>query len=380
MSSRSRSVARLFAVTAADSEVSVKLARLEEVMRGARRPLVLAHDNPDPDSIASAVALAHLVRQRLGIEARVAYGGLVGRAENQAMIRELRLPLVPVSRIVFDEYDRICLVDTQPEAGNHSLPPRHFPDVILDHHPVRESSRRARFADVGGECGATSTMLARYLAAGGVEPSPQVATALFYGIKSDTRDLGRETGTVDEDAYLWLFPWVDKIELGRIEHPRLPAAYFQILHGAVERARIHGDVVAADLGRLYAPDLTAEIAERFLFIEGVRWSLALGSFHHDIFVSLRAGNSSLNAGALVREVCFGLGGTSGGHPSMAGARVPLPPGNAAAADRARRALARRFLGALGVRAGSRGRRLLERDARRPDLIGGRKPKPHQRFR
>ncbi len=357
-----------------------KLARLEEVMRTGRRPLVLAHDNPDPDSLAAAAALAYLLRRTLGQEARVAYGGVIGRAENQAMVRELRLPLVPVSRIVFDDYDRICLVDTQPDSGNHSLPPRHLPDVVVDHHPPQERSVRAPFVDLGADCGATSTMLARYLAAAGIEPPPQIATALFYGIKSDTRDLGRQTGPADETAYLWLFPRVDKIALGRIEHPLLPAVYFQFLHAAIERARRHGDVLVADLGRLYAPDLTAEVAEHFLFIEGIRASLALGSYQREVVVSLRAGDGSLNAGMLAREVCLALGGTGGGHASMAGARVPIPAGGAVAADRTRRAVARRFLAALGVRAGSRGRRLLDRAARASAPIGAHRLGPRQRFR
>jgi nanoRNase/pAp phosphatase (c-di-AMP/oligoRNAs hydrolase) len=371
---------RLHAVADPESELGRTVARLAAVVRGARRPLILTHDNPDPDSLASAVALAHLFRKRFGVEARVAYGGLVGRAENQAMIRELRLPLVPVSRVIFDEYDLHCMVDTQPEAGNHSLPPRYLPDVIVDHHPVREGSLRARFADVGGECGATSTMLARYLMAAGVEPTPQVATALFYGIRSDTRDLGRETAPLDEEAYLWLFPWVDKLELGRIEHPRLSPAYFQLLHGAIERARRYGEVLVADLGRMYSPDLTAEIAERFLFIDGIRWSVALGSFHRDVFVSLRTNDGRLNAGSLIREVCAGLGGSSGGHAGMAGARVPLPEGNAASQARGRRDLRARFLAALGVRKGSHGHPLLELSPGRPSLIGGRKAKPHQPYR
>jgi nanoRNase/pAp phosphatase (c-di-AMP/oligoRNAs hydrolase) len=357
-----------------------KLAQLAQVVRGARRPLVLTHDNPDPDSLASAVALALLFRRRFGVEARIAYGGLVGRAENQAMIRELRLPLVPVSRVVFDEHDLLCLVDTQPEAGNHSLPARHFPDVVIDHHPLRERSLRARFADIGGETGSTSTMLTRYLVAAGVEPTPQVATALFYGVKSDTRDLGRETHELDSDAYLWLFPFVDKLLLGRIEHPRRSPAYFQLLHGAIERARRYGDVLVADLGALYSPDLTAEIAESMLFLDGIRWSLALGIFHRDIYASLRTSDGRLNAGSLIREVCEGLGGSSGGHASMAGARVPLPPGSAAVRRRALRELKARFLAAFGVRAGSHGRRLLEETPRRPKLIGGRRSKPTQRYR
>ncbi len=367
----------------ADRELREKLERLAEVVRGKRRPLVLTHDNPDPDSLASAVGLAFLLRRRFGLAARVAYGGIVGRAENQAMVRVLQLPIVPVSRLVFDEYDLLCLVDTQPEAGNHSLPVRHRPDIVLDHHPLREGSRRAPFADVGGEFGATSTMLVRYLRGSGVEPDAQVATALFYGLKSDTRDLGRETCRADEDAYLWLFPRVDKLELGRIEHPDLPPAYFQLLHAAIERARRYGgpngDLVVSDLGALYAPDLTAEIAERFLHIEGVRWSLALGSFHGDIFVSLRTNDPRDHVGQLIREICAGLGGTSGGHWSMAGARLPLPHERRRRLG-ARREILGRFLAALGGHRGQRGKQLLDQGPGRTTILGAVRRGPRRPYR
>src|SRR5688500_2342772 len=97
-----------------------KLDRLMRTVRGRRSALVLTHDNPDPDSIASALALAHLLEQRASIPARVGFGGIIGRAENTALVKTLKLPLAPVSQIVFDEHDLLALVDTQPMVGNHS--------------------------------------------------------------------------------------------------------------------------------------------------------------------------------------------------------------------------------------------------------------------
>ncbi|HEX7622775.1 MAG TPA: DHH family phosphoesterase, partial [Anaeromyxobacteraceae bacterium] len=121
----------------------LKLDRLIHYAKGHRKALILTHDNPDPDSIASAVALAHMLGQLARVEAVVAYGGIVGRAENRALVRVLKLPVVPISRVVFEEHDLICMVDTQPEQGNHSLPARHFPDVVIDHHPPRPETRLA---------------------------------------------------------------------------------------------------------------------------------------------------------------------------------------------------------------------------------------------
>jgi nanoRNase/pAp phosphatase (c-di-AMP/oligoRNAs hydrolase) len=334
-----------------------KLDRLIQYARPHRRALILTHDNPDPDSIAAGVALAHLLGKLAGVEASVAYGGIVGRAENRALVRVLKLPVVPVARVVFDDYDLIAMVDTQPEQGNHSLPARHFPDVVIDHHPERPDSHLAPIADVGGRFGATSTVLAEYFRVSGLKVPAQVATALFYGIKADTRDLGRQTTKQDVDAYLWLFPMVDKDALGEIEHPKLPEEYFRLYHTAIEKALVYGDAVICDLAEIYAPDMVAEVAERFSFLADVKWSLAFGEYEDSIFYSLRTSDRRMNAGRLIREVVEAKGGSAGGHGTMAGARLSVKGLSAAARKRLRDDVVRAFLDAFGVKA-RKGKRIV----------------------
>ena len=331
-------------------------AKLDRLVQYARshgshgKALILTHDNPDPDSIAAGVALAHLLEKLAGVEAIVAYGGIVGRAENRALIKVLKLPVVPVSRVVFDDYDLICMVDTQPEQGNHSLPARHFPDVVIDHHPERPGSHLAPIADVGGPIGATSTLLADYFRASGLKLPPAVATALFYGIKADTRDLGRQTTRQDVEAYLWLFPMTDKDALGAIEHPKLPAEYFRLYHTAIEKALAYEDAVVCDLGEIYAPDMVAEVAERFMSLAGMRWSLAFGEYEGALYYSIRTSDRRANAGRLIRDVIEAYpGGSAGGHGTMAGARLPLRDLSGAAARRIREEIVRAFLDGFGVK-------------------------------
>jgi nanoRNase/pAp phosphatase (c-di-AMP/oligoRNAs hydrolase) len=330
-----------------DLSVREKLGRLLRVARSKKRAVILTHDNPDPDSIASAVALAHLLEERADVSARVAYGGIIGRAENIAFVKVLKLPVSPVSQIVFDEFDLLGLVDTQPSVGNHSLPPRYRADVVVDHHPLRGESLDAPFADVGGDFGATSTMLVEYLRAARVDLPVEIATALFYGIKADTRDLGRETTQTDVDSYLWLFPKIDKSLLSQIEHPQLPARYFQLYHTAIERARVYRDAIVTDLGEVYSPDMVAEVAERLVFIEDMKWSLAYGTFRSQLYFSVRTNDRRMNAGRLIREICQDKGGSAGGHGSMAGARLPLW-GNRANRMSLKREIVRRFLDGFGV--------------------------------
>ena len=302
-----------------------RLRKLVAVARGHDRALVLTHDNPDPDAVASACGLAHLLHESAGVAATAAYGGIIGRAENKALLRVLHLPIQPVSRVDHHTYDLVCLVDTQPEVGNYSLAGSAPPQLVIDHHPARPSSLLAAFHDVGGPAGATSTLVTQYLRAARLLPGPQLATALFYGIKSDTRDLGREYDSADVECYNWLFPHVDKPSLSRIEHPSVPARYFAAYHRAYERARLHGggEGVVVDMGEVYVPEIVPEVAEKLVSLEGLRWSLATGSFKGELYLSLRLNDRRVNAGKLVREVCAPLGGSAGGHGAMAGARIPL---------------------------------------------------------
>jgi nanoRNase/pAp phosphatase (c-di-AMP/oligoRNAs hydrolase) len=334
-----------------------KLDRLVQYARSHKKALILTHDNPDPDSIAAGVALAHLLEKLADVEAIVAYGGIVGRAENRALIKVLKLPVVPVARVAFDEYDLICMVDTQPEQGNHSLPARHFPDVVIDHHPERPDSHLAPIADVGGPIGATSTVVAEYFRASGLKLPPVLATALFYGIKADTRDLGRQTTRQDIDAYLWLFPLTDKDALGEIEHPKLPADYFRLYHTAIEKAQVYGDAVVCDLDEIYAPDMVAEVAERFMSLEGMRWALGFGEYEDNLYFSIRTSDRRMNAGRLIRDVIEAKGGSAGGHGTMAGARLPVKGLAAAAAKRLKEEVVKDFLDAFGVK-GKKGKKLV----------------------
>lgn len=325
-----------------------RAARLVEFARGRRKALILTHDNPDPDGISSATALAQILEAKAGVPSTLAYGGLVGRAENRALLKVLRLPFVPMHRVALGDFDLVCMVDTQPESQNHSLPDDRFPEVIIDHHPARPSSRGAAIAEVGGIFGATATILTHYLRVLEVEPTQEVATALFYGIKADTRDLGRETMPADVDAYVWLFPRTDKEALARIEHPRLPPEYFRLYHTALEQAQVFANAVWSDLGWIYTPDMVAEVAERLLYLEGIKWSLALALHDEHLFFSLRTNDRRMNAGRLIREVVTPFGGGAGGHGQMAGGRIPIAGRNEAELEALKMAVRARFLEAWGL--------------------------------
>ncbi len=333
---------------AASLDLEAALEALPRLVRDAPAAVALTHDNPDPDAMASAAGVAYLVEALTDREMLLAYGGIIGRAENRALVRHLKLPMTPVSRLSVPEDAFWALVDTQPPTGNHSLPEAAKIGLVIDHHPERPGSATTPLHLVSNDFGATSTIVSLLLRAAGLTPPPMLATALFYGVKSDTRSLGREASEADKDAYRWLFGLTDPTLLADIEHPQVPVSYFRAYHRAYEQARMQGNVITVDMGGVYLPDIVPEIAERFLSLDGVKWSVAVGAHQEELYVSVRTNDRRMNAGKQIRALTEDLGGSAGGHGQMAGARLPLE----GLSERKRQALATdvlaRFAQSFGV--------------------------------
>ena len=339
---------------ASSHSVEERVRQLLAAVEGGTRALICTHDNPDPDSIASAFALGRLLEQKRDIPFTLTYGGVLGRAENRAMVRLLKIPLVPISRIQLDEFDVVGLVDTQLDVGNHSLDAARMEGkrvICIDHHPARLLFKNAAYADVGGDYGATSSALTAYCYAAGVVFDEVLASALFYGIKTDTRDLGRQSSQADVWAYSHLVGLTDMALVSAIEHPRLPRSYFSVLVRAVQHAQVWGNVVACDLGETYIPDIVAETADRLVAAEGMRWAIIVGEYDGQVYASIRVNDRRYSAGKLVREVIQRYPeGSAGGHASMAGARLPHGPRQKtrSARTRVRRQLLRDLVLATGI--------------------------------
>jgi nanoRNase/pAp phosphatase (c-di-AMP/oligoRNAs hydrolase) len=284
--------------------------------------LILPHNDPDPDAIAGAVALRYLLAQRPGVEVNIAYKGIIGRAENKAMVRYLDYPLRRLTGADLRQPGPIALVDTQPDAGNNALPPKSTAAIVIDHHPWLEATATAGFADVRSYVGATSTILTEYLQAAGLQPPPSLATALFYGIKTDTMGLGRGASPADTDAYFYLQPRIDVDALVEIERAQVPAEYFKSLSASVQAAQVHDGVVISYVGPVSYPDLAAEMADLLLRLEGTRWVICMGVYQDNLILAVRTRSRRGGAGQLVRAI-VGDRGTAGGHGAMAGGQIAI---------------------------------------------------------
>jgi nanoRNase/pAp phosphatase (c-di-AMP/oligoRNAs hydrolase) len=287
-----------------------------------RKLLILTHANPDPDSIASAAALKKLVKELKGIDSIVAYDGIIGRSENKSMVKYLRLAMQPLAEIFPIKHKSIAVVDAQPSQGNLVL--GHFikPDIVIDHHPLQDRTSKLPFFDVRDDYGSTAAMMCEYFLAAGLEIPKNLATALLYGIKADTQDLGRETSKADVDAYSYLLPRANLPLLNKIENGRISEDYFIMLDRAIENMRVHDNVVVTSLNAILNPDMVPEIADLFLQMEKITWVLCMGQYQGRVFLSIRTTNLKADAGKIMKEI-LGKKGKGGGHRIMAGGTMPL---------------------------------------------------------
>ncbi len=318
-----------------------------EVLKSTKRLLVLTHDNPDPDSVSSAITLAMIVKNTFKIPSAVRYGGIVGRAENRAMIRVLGLKLRPLSEKDFRPGTEFALVDMQPKTGNSSFPKNRKPLIIIDHHPLRKTTK-ADFIDIRTDYGATATILTEYLLASGLEISSKLATALSYGISSETQDLGREAREADIQAYLALFPRSNKKLLASIVHPRLPRDYFVTLSRALHHSMVYKNAISTTLGEVQNPDFVPFIADFMLRVERINWAICVGRYKDRLVVSIRTTNVKGNAGTFLRRL-IGKRGTAGGHGMIAGGQIPCASMDHEGFMKLEEELVRNFLKKLGYK-------------------------------
>ncbi len=300
----------------------VKIEKLYELVNKKRRILILTHNNPDPDSLASAFALKYIFRVRCRVDSLIAYGGIVGRAENRAMIKHLRMDIRPISDVTIKNFSVIALVDSQPGAGNTILPKSVLPTIVIDHHrPLRAKSRKVPFADIRTKYGSTSTIVTEYLRESRISNIDRnVATALLYGIKSDTRDLGRGTDSKDMDAFLYLYPRVRFKILSKIENPKLSRTYFKIFERTIQAAMVYRDVVISVVDALDTPDSLAEMADVLIRLDGIRWSLCLGIYRENVYFSVRTTHRGAGADRIVQSMVKRIG-SAGGHDMVAAGKI-----------------------------------------------------------
>jgi len=325
----------------------LKFPQLTGLLKKKSSLLIVMQDNPDPDSIAAAMALRRLANAVAGLKCSITHGGTVGRGENRALVHYLNLNMLQCSQVKFKQYDLIAIVDAQPGTGNNSLPKNTIPQIVFDHHPFKRTTRLCQFYDVRREYGATSTILLEYLHLTGLLPDMRLATAMLYAIRSDTQDLGREATKADIMAIESLYPVANKRMLSQIQRGSVPKEYFRMLSEALQNARLYKQSIVTNIGQVSNPDMIGEVADLFLREDNTNWTMCTGFFEDKLLISIRTSQEKNRADKVIKFI-VARKGTGGGHLTYAGGQVPIKKDSETHRQKLKQLVEKKFLEALGL--------------------------------
>ena len=300
--------------------LSMTRARVQQYQRylaDADRVLILLHNDPDPDAMASGLALRNLLHRTKTTAIIGAFQG-VTRPENLRMANLLSIQVEPLNRQSLAQFDRIATVDVQPHYFGGMIS---TVDLVIDHHPERPGYSAA-FKDIRPHYGSTCSILTEHLRAVDVNISERTATAMLYAIKSDTLFLSRQTNEGDLDAFRFLYPLANAALVRKMEGSETTVERLQCVAEAVRSGTVSGTLYTAHLGHVAREDLITHVADFLLQVEEITWSVVSGIVHGDVVVSVRNLGDSRNAGEFVKRD-FGDIGSAGGHRAMAKAVAPI---------------------------------------------------------
>ncbi len=303
--------------------------RLLSVLDEFDRLLIVMHDNPDPDAIATGWCVRTLLEERLNLPVDLVGGGQIVRAENRHMVDLLTPPIQLVSELVLSARTGVILVDCRLGSANHIVTREAIqPVAIIDHHVNGAPTEKVAFVDVRPDVAASATIAASYLQEQGIEPGEKLATAMLYAIRTETRSFETHYTELDRDVLLWLTERADPALLAAIESAPLSRDYFSDLAMAIQSTRVFGNTALCLLPRAEGAEIVGELADLLVRCRGIHRVLSGALVHGNFLVSVRTEHEGDSATLLVQKVLAGLG-TGGGHMHRAGGEVsPFPDGKA----------------------------------------------------
>ena len=294
-----------------------RVIQYQRYLSDAERVLILLHNDPDPDAMASGIALRNVLHRTRTTAIIGAIQG-VTRPENLRMLNLLDIHVEAVTPESVKEYSRVAMVDVQPHYFGGLIDRA---DLVIDHHP-EQPGYTAVFKDIRADYGSTCTILTEHLRAVDIDISERTATAMLYAIKSDTLFFNRQTNGADIEAFSYLYPFADAALIRKMEGAEITTERLEYVVKAHRDGSLVDQVFCAFLGPTEREDFIPYVADFFLQVEHVKWTVIAGLVNETVIISVRNLGYSKNAGEFVRRN-FSDVGNAGGHRSMAKAVIPM---------------------------------------------------------
>jgi len=294
-----------------------KLNRLQEVVSPGDILGILI--NADPDAMASALALKRLFWRKTR-NVLIYRDNAIKRRDNLAFVKLLKIEQQHIRYMKRAKITKWAIVDSQPRH-HEGFMDQQF-DIIIDHHPV-DPSIKAHFVDIKEDYGANSTIMTEYLKAAKIRPNPRLATALFYGIKTDTNNFVRQCLPNDINAFRYLYKFTNMNIVKKIESSEMTKKTLASYQVAMERLVFMKDIAFVHMDKVDNPDLLVIIADFFLRLAEAKWSIVSGIYDKKLIIILRNAGFRGDAGKFAQKLFGRWGGLAGGHRDAARAEIPL---------------------------------------------------------
>ena len=306
-----------------ESHLNQARKRLDEfgaVLPQKGRVLIIPHDYPDPDALASAAAMHLLLTERYHVHGQIVFSGQVSRAENRELLRHCRYRWRMLEDLRVPKDRILCIfVDTAPWSGNVTVPTFGKPIAVFDHHPFKTKRKWGNiFVDVQIDTGATVSMMYEYLTAAGIAMPKWLASIMSYAIAAETLDLYRSCTDLDLEAYTILLARSNMSIIGRIRHAPLPKSYYVQLQEAIRNAFVFGRIAWTHLDAVAQPEIVAEIAELLCLMERVTWAFCTAYHGDHMLISFHSEQKGARCGHLLKSVVKKKGSVGGHHQMAAG--------------------------------------------------------------
>jgi nanoRNase/pAp phosphatase (c-di-AMP/oligoRNAs hydrolase) len=296
--------------------------------------LICIKGYPDPDNIASALALQWIAKQ-YDIRTRIIHFEEISHYENRALVKKLDLEIEDFesSGIDFAEWEYYAVNDAQNPELPIKIPPTCQLLVFVDHHKAL-GTFQSKFLDVREHSGSTAAMYAEYLMEspivfeGNTTEQSRIATALMHGIRSDTDNFSTATA-MDYRASEYLSKFIDKDLLQLISRQSIPAKTMDLTQIALQRKDIKGTFMFAGVGFVREEDRDGigQCADYLLHREGIDTVIVYGIVGNEIIDgSLRTRSHTLDPDKWIKDV-FGQDQNGqfygGGRKDKGGFQIPL---------------------------------------------------------
>lgn len=298
-----------------------------------KRLLICIKGYPDPDNIASSLALEWMA-QTYEVSTKILYFDDISHHENRALVKKLDLELEQYSpELDVSQFDYYAINDSQSSELPIKLPETCRLLVFVDHHK-NLGNIVGEFVDIRENVGSTSAIYTEYLKNWPVEfrgdkgVETKIATALMHGIRSDTDDFVNAMG-LDYESSQFLSGKIDKDLLALISRQAISAKTMDLTQVALQHKDIRETYLFSGVGYVRDEDRDGigQCADYLLHREGIETVVVYGVVGNSfIDGSLRTKSHTLEPDKWLKDV-FGKDQDGhwygGGRKDKGGFQIPL---------------------------------------------------------